>query len=122
MAQRLEQLLKAAGERTRLRILNLLRLGSFCVGDLQAALGIPQPSVSRHLAALRRAGLVLDLRSGTHVFYSLAPPATPEVAALFRLLNDACRQRAVFSTDQACLKRLLETRKQALVETPPIAA
>ena len=54
---RLAEILRAAGEPTRLRLLNLLRLGEACVCDLQVVLEIPQSTVSRHLATLRHAGL-----------------------------------------------------------------
>lgn len=87
---RLDEILKAAGEPTRLRILNLLRRGSICVCDIQAVLQLPQPTVSRHLAALRHAGLVTDTREGPRVIYSLASPETPQLAALFALLEKCC--------------------------------
>jgi ArsR family transcriptional regulator len=86
---RLDEILSAAGEPTRLRILNLLRLGSICVCDLQAILGLPQPTVSRHLATLRRAGLVVDKRAGPRVVYSLAGASSPPLACLFDMLR-AC--------------------------------
>ena len=52
----LAQLLEAVGEPTRLRILNLLEQGEFCVCELQAVLGLNEPTVSRHLERLRFAG------------------------------------------------------------------
>ncbi len=90
MPAQLARMLSAAGEPTRLRILNLLRLGSVCVCDLQAVLGIPQPTVSRHLAALRHAGLVADTRLGTRVIYSLAPATGPEMQVLQQFLDKVC--------------------------------
>jgi len=81
-SERLEEILKAAADHTRLRLLNLLRLGGICVCDLQAVLQIPQPSVSRHLAALRHAGLVTDSRKGTRMVYALVPAtASPHLRA-----------------------------------------
>lgn len=90
MVTRLDEILKAAGEPTRLRLLNLLRGGGVCVCDLQAVLDIPQSTVSRHLAALRHAGLVTDARDGARVVYSLAPATSPELKALFQLLDTCC--------------------------------
>ncbi|MBI4165423.1 MAG: helix-turn-helix transcriptional regulator [Acidobacteria bacterium] len=104
----LDEILKAAGEPTRLRLLNLLRLGSICVCDLQAVLGIPQPTVSRHLAALRHAGLVLDSRNGTRMIYSLAPPDNPQIIALYQLLAQCCPNDEVMQADVARLKEALE--------------
>ncbi len=96
---RLDEILKAAADPTRLRLLNLLRLGSICVCDLQATLQIPQPSVSRHLAALRHAGLVTDVRKGMRIVYSLVPAETTEVAALHDLLDRCCPENAQMRAD-----------------------
>ena len=60
-------------DHTRLRILRLLQDGPLCVGDLVAILGAPQPTVSRHLAYLRRAGFVDARQHGLWMFYELAP-------------------------------------------------
>jgi ArsR family transcriptional regulator len=64
---------RAFSDRTRLRILNLLRGGETCVCDLQGVLRVPQPKVSRHLAYLRRAGLVTVRKQGLWSYYTLAP-------------------------------------------------
>jgi ArsR family transcriptional regulator, arsenate/arsenite/antimonite-responsive transcriptional repressor len=102
----LEEILKAASELTRLRILNLLRNGSICVCELQSVLGIPQPTVSRHLAALRHAGLVEDSRQGTRVVYSLTNPATPAIAALHELLATCAPYEASLQSDLDLLRRI----------------
>lgn len=65
----LAQLLEAVAEPTRLRILNLLEQGEFCVCKLQAVLGLNEPTVSRHLTRLRFAGLVSSQRNGSRVMY-----------------------------------------------------
>jgi ArsR family transcriptional regulator len=87
---KLDNILRAAGESTRLRILNLLRFGKICVSDLQSVLGLPQATVSRHLAILRNTGLVTDSRKGTRIVYSLYFPATPQTEALRELLDKCC--------------------------------
>ena len=66
-------LFRAFSDRTRLRILHLVRRGEVCVGDLVRVLRVPQPTASRHLAYLRRAGLVLARKDGLWSYYSLAP-------------------------------------------------
>jgi ArsR family transcriptional regulator len=96
---------------TRLRLLNLLRLGSICVCELHAVLRIPQPTVSRHLAALRHAGLVLDCRSGTRMIYSLAPADTPQQEALYELLDRCCPSDDVMKTDLKQLQEAVRTGK-----------
>jgi ArsR family transcriptional regulator len=70
--QPLHRLFKALAEPNRLRILNLLLDEPFCVCEMEAILGLPQSLLSRHLAYLRSAGLVVDRRQGMRVQYSLA--------------------------------------------------
>jgi len=79
---RLEILFKALGDRTRLRILALLAAGEVCVCNVHESLGLPQPTVSRHLAYLRRSGLVETRRDGVWIHYRLAPPAERLAAAI----------------------------------------
>jgi ArsR family transcriptional regulator len=72
-AQRINLMFRAFSDPTRLRILRLLQGGECCVGDLVTVLQVPQPSVSRHLAYLKRAGLVAVRRVGLWKYYSLTP-------------------------------------------------
>ena len=68
---------RAFSDRTRLRILSMLSgRGEVCVCDIVKTLGLPQPKVSRHLAYLRRAGLVLARKEGLWMHYSIAPART----------------------------------------------
>jgi ArsR family transcriptional regulator len=71
------RMFRAFSDRTRLRILHLLAGGELCVCDLVRVLRVPQPTASRHLAYLRRAGLVLARREGLWSYYRLAPAETP---------------------------------------------
>ena len=68
-----DRMFRAFSDRTRLRILHLLRDREVCVCDLVRTIGAPQPKVSRHLAYLRRAGLVLARKEGLWSYYKLAP-------------------------------------------------
>jgi ArsR family transcriptional regulator len=70
---RVDLMFRAFSDRTRLRILHLLRGGELCVCDLVGVLGVPQPKASRHLAYLRRAGLVVARKQGYWTYYQLAP-------------------------------------------------
>lgn len=103
----LDRILSAAGEPTRLRILNLLRRGSICVCDLQVVLDLPQPTVSRHLAGLRHAGLVLDFREGPRVIYSLAPATTVQAKAFHEFLGTACPEEPQLKEDFRELEKAL---------------
>jgi ArsR family transcriptional regulator len=78
----LEGLFKALADTTRLRILRLLMAGEVCVCHIHEALNIPQSRASRHLAYLRRAGLVTTRRQGLWVHYSLSKSADPIVATI----------------------------------------
>jgi len=78
----LETLFKALADTTRLRILRLLMAGEVCVCDIHDTLKIPQAKASRHLAYLRRAGLVTTRREGLWVHYSLAKSADPVIATI----------------------------------------
>lgn len=71
------QLLKALADPVRLRILHLLsEADEICVCHLHEALGLAQPTVSRHLAYLRKHGLVVGRKEGLWVHYRLAKPKT----------------------------------------------
>lgn len=67
-----ERMFRALADPTRVRILHLLGEGPLCVGDLVSILRVPQPTASRHLAYLRKSGLVVDERRGQWSFYELA--------------------------------------------------
>lgn len=70
---RVDLMFRAFSDRTRLRILHLLGAGELCVCDLMDVLKVPQAKTSRHLAYLRRAGLVVSRKEGLWIHYSLAP-------------------------------------------------
>ena len=65
---------------TRLRLLNLMGGDEVCVCFFVEVFGTSQPKVSRHLAYLRRAGIVKTMRDGKWVQYSVAEPADPSAA------------------------------------------
>src|SRR5438105_13173805 len=92
----MERLFKALADRTRLRILGLLLTGEVCVCDIHQALKIPQPKASRHLAYLRRAGLVDTRREGLWIHYRMAHLSNPVLVAV----RDAARH-ALTHTDPA---------------------
>src|SRR6478672_11284566 len=78
----MESLFKALADTTRLRILGLLLSGEVCVCDIHESLKIPQSRASRHLAYLRKSGLVETRREGLWVHYRLGRAADPVLAAL----------------------------------------
>ena len=85
----LENTFKALADQTRLRVIGLLRAGEICVCDIHGSLGLPQPTVSRHLAYLRRSGLVATRKDGLWVHYRLAELPDPVMQALLDAVTHA---------------------------------
>jgi ArsR family transcriptional regulator len=95
------RLLKALADPVRLRLLNLLAGGrEVCVCHLHEALGLPQPTVSRHLAYLRKTGLVAGRKEGLWVYYRLAKPAGELHRALLECVPLADREEFRRDVDQ----------------------
>ncbi len=72
-ANNMSRSLKALCDVNRIRILEILVKGEFCVSDLVEQLAIDQPKVSHHLAILRSAGIIRSRRDGRHINYSIRP-------------------------------------------------
>ena len=79
----LELLFSALADKTRLRLLNLLRDGEVCVCFFAGTLETNNPKISRHLSYLKRAGLVNARRDGKWMHYSLRKPTDEKLVALF---------------------------------------
>ena len=94
-----DQLFKAFSDETRLRLLNLLAQRPHCVCEFQSILGSPQPTISRHLAYLRRSGLVVVERHGKMIMYSLAEAKTPVHAALLRCVRGCFQEISILKRD-----------------------
>lgn len=78
--------LKVLANEDRLLLLCQLSQGEMCVGDLEEALGIRQPTLSQQLGVLRTEGVVNTRRDGKRIFYSVADPRLLEIlAVLYRL-------------------------------------
>lgn len=93
----LELFFSALADRTRLRLLNLMRDGEVCVCFFAEALETNNPKISRHLAYLRRAKLVAGRRDGKWMHYRVTPPTDAQLASVFdstmRLLSDDAQMR-----------------------------
>lgn len=76
MVDNAAQLFRVMADPIRLRILHLLHAGELCVGDLVTVLQVPQPTASRHLAYLKRSGLIAARKNSYWTFYALAPART----------------------------------------------
>jgi ArsR family transcriptional regulator len=91
-------LFAALADRTRLRLLNLMAGREVCVCYLVEILGQSQPKISRHLAYLRKAGVVAARREGKWMHYSICPPtdvaSASILAASLAALESDTRMRA----------------------------
>ena len=87
----LDQFFRALADPTRLRLLNLIAGREICVCFFVEILGTSQPKISRHLAYLRRAGLVAARRDGKWMHYRLA---TPQDAIARDILRSTLRKLA----------------------------
>lgn len=103
----LEQMFKALADDTRLRILALLAAGEVCVCHIHGALDLPQPTVSRHLAYLRKTGLVAARREGLWMHYRLEMPEAPAAARVLKASLDAVHATSGITTDRRRLSGLV---------------
>ncbi|MBC8019527.1 MAG: winged helix-turn-helix transcriptional regulator [Verrucomicrobia bacterium] len=95
---------KALADETRLRILALLLMEKeLCVCDIIAALELPQSTVSRHLAYLRKAGLVNDRRCGLWMYYSIVDSESVFQKSLIDFLKRNLAAFPATVTDHKCL-------------------
>ena len=79
---------KALGDKTRLKILALLRTEELCVCELVDILGMTQPAISQHLRKMRTAKLVKERRQGQWTYYSLDGEPYPFFPAILASLPD----------------------------------
>lgn len=98
------KLFKALADETRLRIVALLTHGELCVCHIQTALELPQPTISRHMAVLRAAGLVSARRAGSWIHYSLRVQDDPLADTQLQALIDALSGRAALRRQVAKLR------------------
>lgn len=119
--------LAALADPTRLRILALLAAGEVCVCDIHESLQVPQPKASRHLAYLRRRGLVRGRRQGLWIYYRLGRPRDPVLAVLVEAMIREAGRRPQTRRDAARLQRrtggrLARTRGEDALRPSPADA
>jgi len=99
------ELFKALSDETRLNLIVLLYRRELCVCQIEAALGISQTKASRHLAILRRAGLLKARREGLWIYYTLEEPDDSVKVNLFRSLSESLCTELSAMVDRAKKKR-----------------
>jgi ArsR family transcriptional regulator len=98
-------LFAALADPTRLRLLNLIAGREVCVCYLVEILQQSQPKISRHLAYLRRAGVVAVRREGKWMHYRIRQPDDPAAASILAAAVDSLRTNREMQTDLARLSR-----------------
>jgi ArsR family transcriptional regulator, arsenate/arsenite/antimonite-responsive transcriptional repressor len=101
----MDAVLRALADPTRLRIIALLLGGEVCVCHIHEALGIPQPKASRHLAYLRRAGLVEARKDGLWVHYRAAKVSNAVARTLFSAVTHCLGHLDTVAHDRKRLER-----------------
>lgn len=96
---------RALGDRTRLRLLNLMGDREICVCYFVEILGQLQPKISRHLAYLRRAGIVQARREGKWMHYRIVMPRQAGAARILRLTLASLQEERAMQTDRARLAK-----------------
>jgi ArsR family transcriptional regulator len=102
----LELLFRALADRTRLRLLNLMGKDEVCVCYFVEVLKTPQPTISRHLAYLRKAGIVGARREGKWMHYRIVEPADPAGAQLLRQIRESVSSDEVLKKERSRLVQI----------------
>ena len=104
-SSQLDFLFRALSDPTRLRLINLMAEREVCVCYFTEVIGAPQPKISRHLAYLRKAGIVAARREGKWMHYRLGAPASSHAAAIMKTVCEALQQDRDFQSDLQRLDR-----------------
>jgi ArsR family transcriptional regulator, arsenate/arsenite/antimonite-responsive transcriptional repressor len=102
----LEKFFVALSDRNRLRLINLMGDDEVCVCFFVEILKMPQPRVSRHLAYLRRAGIVEARREGKWMHYQIVPPADERAARIFQEVRECLDADREMRQDRARLVKV----------------
>ncbi|MEE2672202.1 MAG: metalloregulator ArsR/SmtB family transcription factor [Myxococcota bacterium] len=108
--EELQRVFKTLADPTRVRILGLLEREELVVQELMEVLGMAQSRVSRHLAILRDAGLLVDRRDGTYVSYRFAPLASGPWRDTWKLVRKNLENDPTTQRDLSALAQTLEER------------
>jgi ArsR family transcriptional regulator len=119
----IERFFQSLGDRTRLRLLNLMGDQEICVCYFVEILGQPQPKISRHLAYLRSAGIVAARREGKWMHYRIVMPPHIGAAQILRQTLTALSEEKAMQTDRGRLTRACcSPKKYAALEGAPLPA
>lgn len=115
----MELLFRALADRTRLRLLNLMEDDEVCVCYFVEVLKIPQPKISRHLAYLRRAGIVGARREGKWMHYRIVQPSNANAARVLKNIQDWLKNDREMQRDRSRLVHMCCVKVPANLATAP---
>ncbi len=115
----MELLFRALADRTRLRLLNLMGSDEVCVCFFVEVLKMPQPKISRHLAYLRKAGIVDARREGKWMHYRIVEPKDARASQMLRTVLDWLANDNEMQRDRSRLVRMCCARLPAHLATAP---
>jgi ArsR family transcriptional regulator len=119
----IERFFQALGDKTRLRLLNLMGDREICVCYFVEILGQPQPKISRHLAYLRNAGIVSARREGKWMHYRMVMPPNEGAAKVLREILDWLKDEKAMQGDRAKLTKACCTpEKYVTLQGAPLPA
>lgn len=110
----------ALADPTRLRLLNLIEGREICVCHLVDVLGQGQPKISRHLAYLRREGLVSARREGKWMHYRLIDQLDPQTGAILKAVLAGMAGDPLLMADRVRLQKLLSDQLVSLQPAPAL--
>ena len=117
----IERFFQALGDKTRLRLLNLMGEQEICVCYFVEVLGAPQPKVSRHLAYLRSAGIVASRREGKWMHYRIVMPPHIGAAQILKQTLAWLKEDKAMQSDRARLLRSCRSpMKHGLLDGAPL--
>ncbi|MDX2034663.1 MAG: metalloregulator ArsR/SmtB family transcription factor [Blastocatellia bacterium] len=102
----MERFFVALSDRTRLRLLNLMGEDEVCVCFFVEVLEESQPKISRHLAYLRRAGIVGARREGKWIHYRVTPPEAEHAARVLETVREWLKEDREMQRDRTRLGRI----------------
>lgn len=121
MAFDIERFFQALGDKTRLRLLNLMGDQEICVCYFVEILEQPQPKISRHLAYLRNAGIVNARREGKWMHYRIVMPPHIGATQILRQTLTVLKEEKAMQADRARLtKACCAPKKTASLERAPL--
>jgi ArsR family transcriptional regulator len=98
-------IIKMLSDENRLRILNLLKEHSLCVGEIQTILNISQSNASRHLEKMKISGLIINNKKAQWIFYQLSNVPLEKYPFIKQLLYEDIKNASIFQEDSLKLHR-----------------